>query len=412
MKHTILLLKEFNCLFAMIIKPRIKGFVCITSHPTGCLENVRAQAELASQVKLAKGKGPRRVLVIGASTGYGLASRISAAFANNADTLGVSFEREPKEGKPGSPGYYNVSAFRKLTAENNLIAEDINGDAFSDACKDEVIKKAKEMGGDFDLVIYSLASPRRTDPSSGENYRACLKPVGMIYKNKTLNTDRKEVKDVSIDPANDDELFQTERVMGGDDWKLWTDRLLEEGLLAKGCVNLAYSYVGPEVTWPIYRNGTIGRAKAHLEETAHSLNQKMLSSCGGSAYVSVNKAVVTQASSAIPVVPLYVSILFKVMREEGTHEGCIEQTNRLFRDRLYGENASLDLDEAQRIRLDDWEMAEETQIKIKELWPLVNTDTLLEMTNFEEYQQEFLRLFGFGIDSVDYDLDVDPVNPY
>ncbi|MDC0647173.1 bifunctional NADH-specific enoyl-ACP reductase/trans-2-enoyl-CoA reductase, partial [Opitutales bacterium] len=206
--------------------------------------------------------------------------------------------------------------------------------------------------------------------------------------------------------------FQTERVMGGDDWKLWTDRLLEEGLLAKGCVNLAYSYVGPEVTWPIYRNGTIGRAKAHLEKTALSLNQQMLSSCEGSAYVSVNKAVVTQASSAIPVVPLYVSILFKVMREQGTHEGCIEQTNRLFRDRLYGENASLELDDAKRIRLDDWEMAEETQIKIKELWPLINTNTLLEMTNFEEYQQEFLRLFGFGIDGVDYDLDVDPVNPY
>ena len=396
----------------MIIKPRIKGFVCITSHPTGCLENVRLQAELASQNILPAGKRPKRVLVIGASTGYGLASRISAAFSSHAETLGVSFERKPKEEKPASAGYYNITAFQKLAREQGLIAEDINGDAFSNECKDEVIAKAKEMGGEFDLVIYSLASPRRTDPSDGQTHRACLKPVGMIYKNKTLDTDRKEVKEVTINPATEDEIFNTEKVMGGEDWALWTQRLVDEGLLAKGCINLAYSYIGPEVTWPIYRNGTIGLAKAHLEKTASTLNKVMQDTCSGNAYVSVNKAVVTQASSAIPVVPLYVSMLFKVMHELGTHEGCIEQTNRLFKDRLYGENATLDLDEESRIRLDDWEMDEAVQKRIKELWPSVNSDNLLEVTNFVEYQQEFLRLFGFGLSGINYDQDVDPEHPF
>ena len=396
----------------MIIKPRIKGFVCITSHPAGCMENVRQQAELASQLSFPEGKGPKKVLVIGSSTGYGLSSRISAAFSNNAATLGVSFEREPKEGKPGSAGHYNVSAFQKLAHSKGLVAEDINGDAFSNECKEEVIKKAKEMGGGFDLVIYSLASPRRTDPTDGQVYRACLKPIGMIYKNKTLDTDRAEVKEVTIDPANDSEIAHTEKVMGGEDWALWTRRLVDEDLLAEGCINLAYSYVGPEVTRPIYRNGTIGRAKAHLEEVGKELNLAMQNACGGNAYVSVNKAVVTQASSAIPVVPLYVSMLFKVMHELGTHEGCIEQTNRLFQDRLFGESSSLDLDSAGRIRLDDWEMSDQVQQKIMELWPKVDTSNLMEITNFKEYQQEFLRLFGFGIDGVDYEQDVDPVNPF
>ncbi len=396
----------------MIIKPRIKGFVCITSHPAGCLENIRKQAGVASGIAFAEGKGPKKVLVIGASTGYGLASRITSAFANNASTLGVSFEREPKTDKPGSAGFYNISAFKKLASEHGLIAEDINGDAFSNECKEEVIRKAKEMGGSFDLIVYSLASPRRTDPLDHQTYRACLKPIGMIYKNKTLDTDKKEVKEITIDPADENEISQTEKVMGGEDWELWTHRLLDEGLLADGCINLAYSYVGPEVTWPIYRNGTIGRAKAHLEEVGHGLNRLMQDKCGGNAYVSVNKAVVTQASSAIPVVPLYVSMLFKVMREFGTHEGCIEQTNRLFQDRLYGENASLDLDDCGRIRLDDWEMADNVQQKIRELWPLVNTENLLQITNFEEYQLEFLKLFGFGMEGVDYEQEIDPVNPF
>ena len=396
----------------MIIKPRIKGFVCITSHPLGCLENVRLQKESSAKLEIPNGSSPKKVLIIGSSTGYGLASRITSAFSCRADTLGVSFERPPKEDKPASPGFYNTSAFQKLARAEGLVAEDIFGDAFSEECKNDAVAKAKEMGGQFDLVIYSLASPRRTDPVDGQTYRACLKPVGMIYKNKTLDTDRGEVKDVSIDPASEDEIAHTEKVMGGEDWTLWTEKLLSEGLLADGCINLAYSYIGPEVTWPIYRNGTIGKAKGHLEESGHVLNDLMKNNCNGSAYVSVNKAVVTQASSAIPVVPLYVSMLFKVMRELGTHEGCIEQTNRLFKDRLYGENASLDLDNAGRIRLDDLEMANEVQEKIKELWPVVDTSNLTSITNFEEYQSEFLKLFGFGLSGVDYEQDIDPLNPF
>lgn len=396
----------------MIIRPRIKGFVCITSHPLGCFENVRQQSDFARSHLLSSDRRPRKALIIGASTGYGLASRISAAFSCGAKTLGVSFERDPKDGKLGSAGYYNNLSFEKLCREDGLECVSVNGDAFSDSCKDEVIAKAREMGGDFDLLIYSLASPRRTDPADGQVYRACLKPVGMIYKNKTLDTDKGEVKEVTIDPATDDEILQTSKVMGGEDWSIWTRRLLEEGLLAPGCLNLAYSYVGPEVTWPIYRNGTIGRAKAHLEETAGLLSQKMFESCNGRAYVSVNKAVVTQASSAIPVVPLYVSMLFKVMRELGTHEGCIEQTNRLFHTRLYGEDASLDLDENGRIRLDDWEMAADVQNKIMELWPQVSSANLCELTNYDEYQEEFLKLFGFAMKSVDYEAEVDPSNPF
>ena len=396
----------------MIIQPKIKGFVCITTHPLGCLENVRSQAELAAGLNLPTERQPRKVLIIGSSTGYGLASRISAAFGCSADTLGVSFEREPKEGKPGSAGFYNNLALQKLAREKGVLAVDVNGDAFSHECKDEVIQRAKEMGGEFDLVIYSLASPRRLDPEDGQTYRACLKPVGMIYKNKTLDTDRKEVKEVTIDPASEDEILHTEKVMGGEDWMIWTQRLIDEGLLAKGCLNLAYSYVGPEVTWPIYRNGTIGRAKAHLEQISHELSSAMQNSCGGAAYVSVNKAVVTQASSAIPVVPLYISLLFKIMRQLGTHEGCIEQTNRMFKDRLYGEGASLDLDEQGRIRLDDWEMAAEVQQRVIELWPQVDSSNLSEISNFHEYQEEFLRLFGFGISGVDYTEDVDPIAPF
>ena len=262
--------------------------------------------------------------------GYGLSSRISAAFSNNAATLGVSFEREPKEGKPGSAGHYNVSAFQKLAHSKGLVAEDINGDAFSNECKEEVIKKAKEMGGGFDLVIYSLASPRRTDPTDGQVYRACLKPIGMIYKNKTLDTDRAEVKEVTIDPANDFEIAHTEKVMGGEDWALWTRRLVDEDLLAEGCINLAYSYVGPEVTRPIYRNGTIGRAKAHLEEVGKEANGPCRMHVVEMLMFQLTKQLLPKLAQLFRLVPLYVSMLFKVMHELGTHEGCIEQTNRLF----------------------------------------------------------------------------------
>ena len=396
----------------MIIKPRIKGFVCITAHPSGCLANLRDQVEVASSNKV-EGEGkPKRVLVVGASTGYGLASRVSAAFSAGADTMGVYFERPPKGEKTASAGFYNSAAFCKLATEAGLSAVDVNGDAFSNECKEEVVKRAKETGGPFDLVVYSLASPRRTDPADGNTYRACLKPIGAVYKNKTLDTDRKEVKEVTIDPASEQEVADTRKVMGGEDWEAWTDLLLAEGLLAPGCLNLAYSYIGPEVTWPIYRNGTIGKAKEHLEDSASAISEKMKAAGCGGAFVSVNKAVVTQASSAIPVVPLYVSMLFKIMEELGTHEGCIEQTSRLFSDRLYGSKEGIELDDKGRIRLDDWEMEPEVQSRIVELWPQVCTENLRELTSFDKYQQDFLSLFGFGHPSVDYEAEVDPENPY
>ena len=396
----------------MIIKPRIKGFVCITAHPSGCLANLRDQVEVASSNKV-EGEGkPKRVLVVGASTGYGLASRVSAAFSAGADTMGVYFERPPKGEKTASAGFYNSAAFCKLATEAGLSAVDVNGDAFSNECKEEVVKRAKETGGPFDLVVYSLASPRRTDPADGNTYRACLKPIGAVYKNKTLDTDRKEVKEVTIDPASEQEVADTRKVMGGEDWEAWTDLLLAEGLLAPGCLNLAYSYIGPEVTWPIYRNGTIGKAKEHLEDSASAISEKMKAAGCGGAYVSVNKAVVTQASSAIPVVPLYVSMLFKIMGELGTHEGCIEQTSRLFSDRLYGSKEGIELDDKGRIRLDDWEMEPEVQSRIVELWPQICTENLRELTSFDKYQKDFLSLFGFGHPSVDYEAEVDPENPY
>ena len=395
----------------MIIKPRIKGFVCITSHPMGCLENIRDQISHAKENLISGPQKPKRVLVIGASTGYGLSSRVSAAFSAGAETLGVYFERPPKEDKPASAGFYNSMAFQKLSCEAGIRAVDVNGDAFSQACKDEVIQKAKEMGK-FDLVIYSLASPRRTDPVDGQTYRACLKPIGSVYKNKTLDTDKKEVKEVVINPASEAEIESTEKVMGGDDWTLWTKRLLEEDLLAPGCVNVAYSYIGPQVTQPIYRNGTIGRAKEHLENSAHDLNLLLKNKVAGRSFVSVNKAVVTQASSAIPVVPLYVSILFKIMRAAGSHEGCIEQTARLFSDFLFSETDQVKVDSSGRIRLDDLEMKDDIQQEIIKLWPQVESSNLNDLTAFEEYQTEFLKLFGFAHPRVDYQEDIDLIKPF
>ena len=395
----------------MIVKPRIKGFVCITSHPLGCFENVLDQVTYAENNPTTDIKKPKRVLVIGSSTGYGLASRISASFSAKAETLGVYFERPPKEEKPASAGFYNSLAFNELAKDRQIVSVDVNGDAFSQECKEEVVSKAKDMG-QFDLIIYSLASPRRTDPTDGKTYRACLKPIGSIYKNKTLDTDRQEVKEVVIDPASEEEIFNTERVMGGDDWSSWVNELLEANLLAPECLNIAYSYIGPMVTQPIYRNGTIGRAKEHLEQTGMKLDALLKERVGGRSYVSVNKAVVTQASSAIPVVPLYVSILFKIMKKAGTHEGCIEQTTRLFNQFLYSGNSDVFVDEQNRIRLDDWEMEEEIQNEIIRLWPTVNSENLFEMTSFSDYQAEFLKLFGFGHQRVDYEKDVDLIHPF
>lgn len=383
----------------MTIKPKVRGFVCITAHPDGCAKHVEEQiAQVVKGGPIAN--GPRNVLVVGASTGYGLASRIAAAFGSGARTYGVFFERPAGNGKPASAGWYNTVAFEAAAAREGLEAWSLNGDAFSDAIKAQAIADIQEKMGPLDLVIYSLASPRRTDPESGETYKSVLKPIGSPFEANNLDTDRKLVSPVTIEPAEDEEIAATVKVMGGEDWQRWIEQLDAAGLLADGCRTLAYDYIGPEVTWPVYHHGTIGRAKVHLRETAQALNER-LAKRGGQAMVSINKAVVTQASSALPVVPLYISILFKVMKEAGLHEDCIEQIDRLFRTRLYG--GSLELDDQGRIRLDDWEMQPGIQEAVEKLWPAVTTETIDSLTDFAGYQENFLRLFGFGFDGIDYE---------
>ena len=383
----------------MIVKPRIRGFVCITAHPHGCEANVRSEIEKACAARIEG--GPKKVLVIGASTGYGLSSRITAAFSHGADTLGVFFERPSLKGKPASAGWYNSVAFEKAAHESGLYAKSINGDAFSNEIKEQTIQAIKEELGQVDLVIYSLASPRRTDPSDGETYKSCLKPLGDTYTNRTLDTDKGVVSEVSIETASEEETEHTVKVMGGEDWELWMRALKDAGCLADGAKTVAYSYIGPEITWPVYTNGTIGAAKKDVERAAAAIHSEH----GCEAYVSVNKAVVTQASSAIPVVPLYISILFKVMKAKGTHEGCIEQMIRLFNERLYGGN--LQLDEDGRIRVDDLEMEPGVQAEVASIWPEIQTENLDERSDFAGYREDFLRCFGFGIDGVDYEADVE-----
>jgi enoyl-[acyl-carrier protein] reductase/trans-2-enoyl-CoA reductase (NAD+) len=342
--------------------------------------------------------------VIGSSTGYGLSSRIAAAFGSNASTIGVFFEKPAETDKCGTTGWYNSAAFENEARAAGLYARSFNGDAFSDAMKTEVIAAIKSDLGQVDCVVYSLASPRRTDPKSGEVYKSVLKPIGQSYTNRNLNTSTGVVDEITIQPAEGDDIAQTVAVMGGEDWQMWIDALLAEGLLAKGVQTVAYSYIGPEITWPIYKNGTIGRAKEDLERVQRELDAK-LKSLDGKAWVSVNKALVTQASSAIPVVPLYISLLYKVMKAEGTHEDCIEQMDRLFRDRLY--NGNPQPDEVGRIRIDDWEMAPAVQQLVDQRWTEVNTDNLREIADFDGYQAGFLKLFGFGLNGVDYTADVD-----
>jgi len=383
-----------------VVTPKIRGFICTTSHPAGCAANVKAQIEyVKSQPKL---ENPaKKVLVIGASTGYGLASRIVPAFGGGASTIGVFFEKPGSEKRPGSAGWYNSIAFEEEAKAAGLYAKSFNGDAFSHEMKDQVIETIKEDLGQVDMVVYSLASPRRTDPNTGETYSSVLKPQGETYTNKTLNTDKAEVTEVSIEPANDEEIAHTIKVMGGEDWQFWIDALNKAGVLAEGFKTVAYSYIGPEMTWPIYTNGTIGNAKKDLDNTVANINASFGE---GTAVVSVNKALVTQASSAIPVVPLYISLLYKVMKEKGNHEGCIEQIQRLFATH-YG-SASASRDEVGRVRIDDWEMEPEIQAIVDGLWNEVNTENLRELSDFDGYQDEFLRLFGFGIEGVDYDAEV------
>ncbi len=387
----------------MIVSPKIRGFICTTAHPEGCAKHVEEQIAVVKKRGLIA-QGPKKVLVIGSSTGYGLSSRIAAAFGSNAATIGVFFERPASEDKCATAGWYNTVAFERQAQEAGLYARSFNGDAFSDEVKQEVIAAIKEDLGQVDLVIYSLASPRRTDPKTGEVYKSVLKPIGEVYTNKTLNTTTGSVDEVTIQPAEGDDIEQTVKVMGGEDWEMWMDALMEAGVLSEEVQTVSYSYIGPEVTWPIYKNGTIGKAKEDLETVQRSLDAK-LAKISGKAWVSVNKALVTQASSAIPVVPLYISLLYKAMKAAGNHEDTIEQMDRLLRERLY--NGHPKPDEAGRIRVDDWEMTPEIQSLVGKRWNEVNTENLSELADFEGYQSSFLRLFGFGLDGVDYTAESD-----
>jgi enoyl-[acyl-carrier protein] reductase/trans-2-enoyl-CoA reductase (NAD+) len=384
----------------MIVTPKIRGFICTTAHPEGCAANVQSQIDYVKS-KPALSNPPKKVLVIGASTGYGLASRIVPAFGGGAATIGVFFEKPGVENKTGSAGWYNSVAFEEAAAKEGLYAKSFNGDAFSNEMKDEVIAAIKADLGQIDCIVYSLASPRRTDPTDGETYKSVLKPIGAPYTQKNINTDTGEVNTVSIEPASDEEIAHTVKVMGGEDWELWIKALAEAGVLADGFQTVAYSYIGPDLTYPIYTNGTIGRAKEHLEESAARMNAQF---GDATAYVSVNKALVTQASSAIPVVPLYISLLYKVMKEMDLHEGTIEQIERLFTDHLASGGAPT-VDERGRIRIDDWEMSEPVQTAVAAAWEKVTTENLSELSDFSGYKKEFLRLFGFGLEDVDYEQD-------
>lgn len=386
----------------MIIEPRMRGFICLTSHPVGCEKNVLNQIEYTRKKGIID--GPKKVLVIGASTGFGLSSRITSAFGANAATIGVFFEKPPSSGKTASPGWYNSAAFQKEAANAGIYAKSINGDAFSDAIKKKTIDLIKQDLGKIDLVIYSLASPVKTNPKTGITHRSVLKPIGQTFSNKTVDFHTGIVSDVTIEPCSEEDIANTVEVMGGDDWKLWIQALIDADVLADQAMTLAYSYIGPQVTKAIYREGTIGKAKDHLEATAFEI-QDLLKPLEGSAFISVNKALVTQASSAIPVIPLYISLLYKTMKEKDLHEGCIEQINRLFRERLYLKG-EIPLDTKGRIRIDDWEMREDVQNEITKLWKLADTSTLPEIGDLNGYKSDFLNLFGFGFDGVDYNEDV------
>jgi enoyl-[acyl-carrier protein] reductase/trans-2-enoyl-CoA reductase (NAD+) len=388
----------------MIIKPRVRGFMCVTTHPVGCAANVKQQIDyVKSHGPIAN--GPKRVLVIGASTGYGLASRITAAFGSGASTLGIFFEREGSADKPGTAGWYNSAAFHQFAHAAGLYAKSINGDAFSTEIKTKTIDAIKADLGQVDLVVYSLASPRRTHPVSGVTYNSTLKPIGRDVTQRGIDTDKEVMKEVTMTAASQEEIDSTVAVMGGEDWQMWIDALDAAGVLAPGAKTTAYTYIGEKITWDIYWHGTIGAAKQDLDKRVIDIRKK-LAEKGGDARVSVLKAVVTQASSAIPIMPLYLSLLFKIMKADGTHEGCIEQVNGLFRDSLY--SAQPKFDSEGRLRADGKELRPEVQNKVAELWRQVSNENLDQISDFKGYKKEFLHLFGFEIDGVDYDADVDP----
>ena len=383
----------------MIVKPKIRGFICTTAHPDGCKAIVKEQIDYVK--KCGKINGPKKVLVIGASMGYGLASRISAAFGSGASTIGVIFDKQGTDTKPGSAGWYNTSAFEEYAKAEGLYAKTINGDAFSSAIKDETIALIKKDFGKVDMVVYSLAAPRRTT-SDGTVYSSVLKTVGGDFTNKSIDVKTGAVSNATITPATEQEIHATVKVMGGEDWKEWIGALKAADAIEDGAVTVAYSYIGPEVTHPIYKDGSIGRAKAHLAETAKEITKSI---DGVSAYVSVNKALVTQSSSAIPIVPLYISILYKVMKEMDIHEGCIEQMQRMFAEKIYGGEVKVDAENL--IRLDDWEMREDVQAKVAEAWDKINAENLNELADIDGYNKDFIKLFGFEADGVDYEAETD-----
>ena len=389
----------------MVIKPKVRGFICTNAHPAGCAQNVSNQIDFIKSLDFDE-QGPKNVLVIGCSTGYGLASRITSAFGYGANTLGVCFEKPPTERKTGTAGWYNTAAFHKQAKGAGLYAQSINGDAFSDEIKSQTIDKIKADLGKVDLVIYSLASPRRTDPDTGDVYKSTLKPVGQAYTTKTYDTDKDLVHEINLEPANQDEIDQTVKVMGGEDWERWLKHLAAAGVLSAGCKTTAYTYIGKELTWPIYGQATIGLAKEDLDRAAAEIISS-LSDLKVEANVSSLKALVTQASSAIPVMPLYISLIYKVMKEEGTHEGCIEQIAGLYNTCLYGDSPTKD--ELNRYRMDGKETNNETQAKIKVLWDQVEQHNFHELSDYEGYNTEFLNLFGFKIKGVDYEADVNPL---
>ena len=387
----------------MIIKPRVRGFMCITSHPIGCEANVKSQVDFVKSQSAIE--SPKRVLVIGSSTGYGLAARITAAFGGGASTLGIFFEKPGTERKSGTAGWYNSAAFHKFAKQDGLYAKSLNGDAFSDDVKERTIATIKEDLGQIDLVIYSLAAPRRQHPKTGEVFNSTLKPVGKDITMQGINTDKEEIQEFSLEAANAQEIADTVAVMGGEDWAMWMDALGTAGVLAEGAKTTAFTYIGEKMTWDLYWDGTIGMAKKDLDTRVLSIREK-LAVTGGDARVSVLKAVVTQASSAIPVMPLYLAILFKEMKLEGTHEGCIEQLYRLFTECLY--NDSPRTDEEGRLRVDELEMQPEVQDRVAAVWAQITTENLAELTDFAGYKHEFLRLFGFQMEGVDYDAEVNP----
>lgn len=389
----------------MIIKPRTRGFICTTAHPEGCGIQVQRQIHYIQQQPAIA--GPRKALIIGASTGYGLASRIAAAFGAGAATVGVYRQSTATDSRTASAGWYNSAAFERYAKEAGLTSYSVCGDAFTQETKERTIELIRKELGQVDLVIYSVATARRTDPHSGEVHHSALKPIGAAYTNKTVNFHSGEIHEITIEPASEQEIRDTVHVMGGDDWQLWISSLRQAGVLAEDAVTAAFSYIGPELTQAVYRDGTIGRAKDHLEATALQLNEQLMPG-GGRAYVAVSKGLVTQSSSALPVVPLYISILYKVMKEQDLHEGCIEQAYRLLADRIYSSGGTA-LDEAGRIRIDDWEMKPEVQNEVAKLWTRINTGNVHELSDLTGYRREFFQLFGFETEGVDYEADTNPV---